>query len=76
MQDVDKVTVSHIFHLEFLPCVEDSGLVNHDSLETIFVNTNVYTQAKPDTCITINACQAIVSSCEIACPIVKKGEVR
>ena len=60
-QDIGKVTVSHIFHLD--------GLLTHDSLETILVNTNVYTQAIPDLCTTVNASQTIVSSCEKACPI-------
>ena len=60
-QDIGKMTVSHIFHLD--------DLLTHDSLETILVNTNVYTQAIPDLCTTVNACQTIVSSCEKACPI-------
>ena len=33
----------------------------------ILVNTNVYTQAKPDPCVTVNACQSVISSCEITC---------
>ena len=41
-QDIGRVTVSHIFHLDFLSCEDASGFVNHDSLETILVNTNVY----------------------------------
>ena len=42
-QDIGRVTVSHILHLDFLPCEDASGFANHDSLETILVNTNVYT---------------------------------
>ena len=49
-QDIGKVTVSHIFHLD--------DLSTHDSLETILVNTNVYTQAIPDLCTTVNACKS------------------
>ena len=60
-QDIGKVTVSHIFHLD--------ELLTHDSLETILVNTNVYTQTIPDLCTTVNACKSIVSSCEKSCPI-------
>ena len=71
-QDIGKVTVSHIFHLNFLSCGDASNLINHDNLEMILVNTKVYTQAKPDPCVTINACQSIVSSCEITCPVDKK----
>ena len=47
-QDIGRVTVSHIFHLDLLSCEDASGFINHDSLEKIPVNTNVYTQAKPD----------------------------
>ena len=57
-QDIGKVTVSHIFHLD--------DLLTHDSLEMILVNTN--TQATPDLCTTANACKSIVSSCEKSCP--------
>ena len=71
--DIGKVTVSHIFHLDSLPCSDTSGLVNHDSLEIILVNTNVNTQAKPDPCVTVNACQSKVSSCEITCPVGRRG---
>ena len=49
-QDIGKVTVSHIFHLD--------DLSTHDSLETILVNTNVYTQATPDLYTTVNACKS------------------
>ena len=59
------MTVSHIFHLDFLSCEDALNLINHDSLEMILVNTNVYTQVKPDPCVTVNACQSIISSCEI-----------
>ena len=63
-QDIGRVTVSNIFHLD--------DLLTHDSLEIILVNTNVYTQAIPNPCITINACKSIVSSCEKSCPIDRK----
>ena len=71
-QDIGKVTVSHIFYLDFLSCGDASSLINHDSFEMILVNTNVYTQAKPDPCVTVNACQSIVSSYEITCPVDRK----
>ena len=64
-QDIGKMTVSHIFHLD--------DLLTHDSLEMIHVNTNVYTQAIPDLCTTVNACKFIVSSCEESCPINRNG---
>ena len=56
-QDIGKMTVSHIFQLDFLSCGDASSLENHDSLKTILVNTNVYTQANPDSCVTVNACK-------------------
>ena len=63
-QDIGRVTVSHIFHLD--------DLLTHDSLEMILINTNVYTQAIPNPCITINACKSIVSNCEKSCPVDRK----
>ena len=38
-QNIGKVTVSHIFHLDVLSCGDASNLLTHDSLETILVNT-------------------------------------
>ena len=55
--------------LGFLSCKDASSLLNHDSLEMILVKTNVYSQAKPDPCAAVNACESIVSSCDITCPI-------
>ena len=63
-QDIGRVTVSHIFHLD--------DLLTHDSLEMILVNTNLYTQAKPDPCVTVNVCKSIVSGCEMTCPLDRK----
>ena len=31
-QDIGKVTVSHILHLDFLSCGDASSPINHDSL--------------------------------------------
>ena len=55
-QDIGKVTVSHIFHLD--------DLLTPDDVDTILVNTNVYTHSTADLCTTINACKTMVSSYE------------
>ena len=70
IQDRGKVTVSHIFHLDVLSSETNaSSLLTTDSVESILVNMNVYTQTASTHCITINACHTIVSSCEITCPV-------
>ena len=71
-QDIGKVMVSHIFHLDVLSCGDTSNLLTHDSLEMILVNTNVYTQATPDPCVTVNVCKSIISNCEITCLVDRK----
>ena len=58
-QDIGKVTVSHIFHLD--------NLLTQDDVDTILVNTNVYTHSTANLCTTINACKTVVSSYEKPC---------
>ena len=48
--------VSHIFHLD--------DLLAQDDVDTILVNTNVYTHSTANLCTTINACKTMVSSYE------------
>ena len=52
-QDIGKVTVSHIFHLD--------DLLTQDDVDTILVNTNVYTHSTANLRTTINACKTMVS---------------
>ena len=59
IQDIGKVTVSHIFHLD--------DLLTQDDVDTILVNTNVYTHSTANLCTTINACKTVVSSYEKPC---------
>ena len=58
-QDIGRVTVSHIFHLD--------DLLTQDVVNTILVNTNVYTQPTVDLCTTVNVCKTMVSSYEKSC---------
>ena len=58
-QDIGKVTVSHIFHLD--------DLLTQDDVDTILVNTNVHTYSTANLCTTINACKTMVSSYEKPC---------
>ena len=58
-QDIGKVTVSHIFHLD--------ALLTQDGVDTILVNTNVYTHSTANLCTTINTCETMVSSYETTC---------
>ena len=54
MQEIGKVTVSHIFHMD--------DLLTQDAVETILVNTNVYTHSTTNLCTTVNVCKTVVSS--------------
>ena len=58
-QDIGRVTVSHIFHLD--------DLWTQDVINTILVNTNVYTRPTADLCTTVSACKTMVSSYEKSC---------
>ena len=51
--------MSHIFHLD--------DLLTQDDVDTILVNTNVYTQPATDLCTTVNVCKTMVSSSENSC---------
>ena len=58
-QDIGKVTMSHIFHLD--------DLLTQDVVNTILVNTNVYTRPTMDLCTTVNVCKTMVSSYGKSC---------
>ena len=53
------MTVSHIFYLD--------DLLTQDVVNTILVNTNVYTQPTTDLCTIVNVCKTMVSSYEQSC---------
>ena len=53
-QDMGKVTVSHIFHMD--------DLLTQDVIETIPVNTNVYTHSTNNLCTTVDVCKTVISS--------------
>ena len=53
-QDIGKVTVSHIFHMD--------DMFMRDAVETILVNTNVYTHSTANLCTTVDVCKTVVSS--------------
>ena len=54
MQDIGKVTVSHIFHMD--------DMFTRDTVEMILVNTNVYTHSTTNLCTTVDVCKTVVSS--------------
>ena len=58
-QNIGRVTVSHIFHLD--------DLLTKDVVNTILGNTNVYTRPTADLCTTISVCKTMVSSYEKSC---------
>ena len=58
-QDIGRVTVNHIFHLD--------DLLTQDVVNTILVNTNLYTRPTADLCTTISGCKTMVSSYEKSC---------
>ena len=53
-QDIGKVTVSHIFHID--------DMFTWDTVETVLVNTNVYTHSTTNLCTTVDVCKTVVSS--------------
>ena len=55
-QDIGRVTVSHIFHLD--------DLLTKDVVNTILVNTNVYIRPIANLCTTVSVCKTMVSSYE------------
>ena len=57
--DIGKVTVSHIFHMD--------NLLTQDVIETILVNTNVYTHSTNNLCTTVDVCKTVVSSSTKPC---------
>ena len=59
MQDIGKVTVSHIFHMD--------DLLTQDVIETILVNTNVYTHSTNNLCTTVDVCKTVISSSTKPC---------
>ena len=58
-QDIGRVTVSHIFHLD--------DLLTQDVVNTILVNTDVYTQPTADLSTAVSVCKTMVSSYEKSC---------
>ena len=58
-QDIGKVMVSHIFHMD--------DLLTQDTVETILVNTNVYTHSTNNLCTTVDVCKTVVSSSTKPC---------
>ena len=59
MQDRDKMTESHIYHM-------DDFLIHHD-LNTILVNTSVYTHSTNNLCKTVDVCKTVISSSTEPC---------
>ena len=53
-QEIGKVMVSHIFHMD--------DMFMRDAVETILVNTNVYTHSTANLCTTVGVCKTVVSS--------------
>ena len=51
--------MSYIFHLD--------DLLTQDVVNTILVNTNVYTRPTMDLCMTVSVCKTMVSSYENSC---------
>ena len=58
-QDIGKVTVSHIFHMD--------DLLTQDVVGTILVNTNVYTHSTANLCTTVDVCKTVISSSTEPC---------
>ena len=59
MQDIGKMTVSHIYHM-------DDILTQHD-VNTILVNTSVYTHSTNNLCTAVDVCKTVISSSTEPC---------
>ena len=59
MQDIGKMTVSHIYHM-------DDFLIPHD-VNTILVITGVYTHSTNNFCTTVDVCKTVISSSSEPC---------
>ena len=57
--DIGKVMVSHIFHMD--------DLLTQDIVETILLNTKVYTHSTNNLCTTVDVCKTVVSSSTKPC---------
>ena len=58
-QDIGKMTVSHIYHM-------DDFLIHHD-VNTILVNIGVYTHSTNNLCTTVDICKTVISSSTEPC---------
>ena len=58
-QDIGSVMVSHIFHID--------DMFMRDTVETILVNTNVYTRSTANLCTTVDVCKTEVNSSIQSC---------
>ena len=58
-QDIGKMTVSHIYHM-------DDFLIHHN-VNTILVNTSVYTHSTNNLCTTVDVCKTMISSSTEPC---------
>ena len=59
MQDIGKMTVSHIYHMD--------DLLTHHDVNRILVNTSVYTHSTNNLCTTVDVCKTVISSSTEPC---------
>ena len=52
-QEIGKVMVSHIFHMD--------DMFMRDAVEMILVNTKVYTRSTANLCTTVDVCKTVVA---------------
>ena len=72
-QDIGKVTTSHIFHVDVESAEKKEQVVKtsllYENLESIYVNSHMYTIPSEAICTMTNSCEMVVSNCVNAFPM-------
>ena len=72
-QDIGRVTTSQIFHVDVQSVGDNQSSMNtslmYEDLESIFVNSHMYTIPSKATCMETYSNQMVVSNCVTTCPM-------
>ena len=71
--DIGKVTTSQIFHVDVESAEKKEQSVKtslmYENLESIYVNSHMYTIPSEAICTLTNSCQMVVRNCVNTCPM-------
>ena len=72
-QDIGKVTTSQIFHVDVKSAEKTEQVMKtslmYENLESIYVNSHMYTIPSEAICDMTNSCEMVVSNCVNAFPM-------